>query len=122
LGEALPLIGVTAHVWCGDAINPLTTRPVDLCLLLKAIPSLDQLDRTAAERLLTTVEARHFLISFPVRSLGGREKGMIATYEARMARLLSGGSWSFHRIQVATELAFLVSPMDDEGGRLNDPK
>jgi 16S rRNA (guanine(1405)-N(7))-methyltransferase len=66
----------------------------------------------AGARLLDTLAARFVLVSFPVRSLGGREKGMAATYEARFATLVAGRGWSVRRYRFATELAFLV----DKGG------
>ena len=109
LAEALPLSGVVAHASCEDVTRLGPTGPVDLALILKAVPCLDQLDRSSASHLLDVVDARHFLISFPVRSLGGREKGMMATYEARMERLLADRSWHVRRFEFATELAFLVS-------------
>jgi hypothetical protein len=34
---------------------------------------------------------------------------MVATYEARMDKLLAGATWHVRRIELATELAFLVS-------------
>jgi 16S rRNA (guanine(1405)-N(7))-methyltransferase len=109
LGEAMRLSGVVAHASCQDVTRLGPTGPVDVALILKAVPCLDQLDRSGASRLLDVVDARHFLISFPVRSLGGREKGMVATYEARMERLLAGRTWHVRRLEFATELAFLVS-------------
>jgi 16S rRNA (guanine(1405)-N(7))-methyltransferase len=98
-----------AHAACRDVTQLDPTGPVDLALILKAVPCLDHLDRLCASRLLDVVDARHVLISFPVRSLGGREKGMPATYEARMERLLAGRSWQVRRFAFATELAYLVS-------------
>jgi 16S rRNA (guanine(1405)-N(7))-methyltransferase len=109
LGEAMPLSGIVAQAECRDVTRLAPTAPVDVALILKAVPCLDRLDRLCASRLLDIVDARHFLISFPVRSLGGREKGMIPTYEARMERLLDGRTWQVSRLEFATELAFLVS-------------
>jgi 16S rRNA (guanine(1405)-N(7))-methyltransferase len=109
LDEAVRLSGVVAHASCRDVTRLTPTGPADLALILKAVPCLDHLDRSAVSRLLDVVDARHLLISFPVRSLGGREKGMMATYEARMERLLAGRTWQVRRLVFPTELAFLVS-------------
>jgi 16S rRNA (guanine(1405)-N(7))-methyltransferase len=133
LGEAIPLSrsargsGVIAHVSCEDVtrqddpVQLASTRtgssgtgssccgPVDVALILKAVPCLDQVDRSAAARLLEVIDARHFLISFPVRTLGGRNKGMATTYQARVDKLLAGANWNVQRIELATELVFLVS-------------
>jgi 16S rRNA (guanine(1405)-N(7))-methyltransferase len=109
LAEAMRLSGVAGHPSCQDVTRLAPTGPVDLALMLKAVPCLDHLDRSAVARLLDVVDAHHLLISFPVRSLGGREKGMPATYEARMERLLGGRAWQVRRLVFPTELAFLVS-------------
>lgn len=108
LGEAMPLSGVVAHASCRDVTRLEPAGPFDLALILKAVPCLDQLDRAAAARLLDVVDTRHWLISFPVRSLGGREKGMRTTYEARMEQLLDGKDCQVKRFEFPSELVFLV--------------
>ena len=96
-----------------DVIAAPPEQRADLALILKAIPCLEQVDKTAGERLLRAVRADHLLISFPVRSLSGRSKGMVATYEARFHDLMAqtgiGAGAEVRRFEFATELAFLVS-------------
>lgn len=112
LNAAFPLLGVRGAAHILDAARDVPTGSADLALLLKAIPCLEQLDKAAGERLLDGLDARHILVSFPVRSLGGRSKGMAAAYDARMRDLLAGRSWSVERFAFATELAFLVTKHD----------
>lgn len=109
LNAAFPLMGIRAAAHLLDATRDVPPGPADLALLLKAIPCLEQLDKSAGERLLDGLEARHILVSFPVRSLGGRSKGMPAAYDARMRDLLAGRPWSVERFPFATELAFLIT-------------
>jgi hypothetical protein len=63
--------------------------------------------------LLRAIHADHLLVSFPVHSLGGRNKGMIERYEAHFHDLLAqagiGAGARVTRFEFATELAFLVS-------------
>jgi 16S rRNA (guanine(1405)-N(7))-methyltransferase len=105
---------VMAHLgWPGqatvrDLLTDPPTEPVDLALLLKAVPCLDQLDREVVPRLLDSLPANYWLISFPVYSLGGRSKGMVETYEGRFMELMNGRNWTYQRFQFETELAFLV--------------
>ena len=80
-----------------------------MALILKTIPCLEQLDKTAGLRLLETIQAEHILVSFPVHSLGGRSKGMVENYEARFHALVQGKRWAIQRFEFATELAFLVT-------------
>lgn len=103
--DLLPVQGV-AH------LLDVTRRPpagrADVALLLKALPSLDQVDSGAAERLLTTIDADCLLVSYPVHSLSGRGKGMAAHYEARFRALVAGRRWSIERHRFPTELVFVV--------------
>lgn len=62
-------------------------QPCDVALLLKLVPTLDRQAAGTAERLLAGLRARHAVVSFPARSLGGRAKGMDRTYRARLEQL-----------------------------------
>jgi 16S rRNA (guanine(1405)-N(7))-methyltransferase len=96
-----------------DVIAAPPERHADLALILKAIPCLEQIDKSAGERLLRATRADHLLVSFPAHSLGGRQKGMLATYEAHFHDLMAqtgiGARATVTRFQFATELAFLIS-------------
>lgn len=96
-----------------DVIASPPQQRADLALLLKAIPCLEQSDRGAGERLLRSIRADHLLISFPAHSLGGRNKGMVESYEARFHELLAqtglDAGAQVRRFEFSTELAFLIS-------------
>jgi 16S rRNA (guanine(1405)-N(7))-methyltransferase len=105
--------GIRGYIETCDVISTLPEQRADLALILKAIPCLEQVEKTAGERLLRAIRADHLLISFPVHSLGGRNKGMAASYEARFHDLMTqtgiGAGSEIKRFAFATELAFLVS-------------
>jgi 16S rRNA (guanine(1405)-N(7))-methyltransferase len=84
-------------------------RPADLALLLKLLPTLERLDRTAGARLLARLNVRHMVVSFPIRSLGGREKGMRTAYEARFRDTIADRPWQVERLEFPTELVFVVA-------------
>ena len=105
--------GLRAIAETRDVLASPPTQRVQLALLLKAIPCLEQLEKTAGERLLRAIQADHLLVSFPTHSLGGRQKGMAQSYEERFHELLEGtgigAGAQVTRFSFATELAFLVS-------------
>jgi len=80
-------------------------------LLLKLVPLLDRQEPSAAARLLGALDARHVVISFPTSSLGGRRRGMEATYRRRLDELVAaleiGG---VREASVPNELVFVVTP------------
>jgi 16S rRNA (guanine(1405)-N(7))-methyltransferase len=100
---------VVGHAVVLDVIDATPSQPADVALILKALPCLEQIDKTAGARLLRSVRADHLLVSFPMHSLGGRGKGMMENYEARFRSLIEDTNWSIERFEFATELVFRVS-------------
>ena len=92
-----------------DLVQCVPREEVDLAFLLKALPCLERLDKAVGTRLMEGIRARHLLVSFPVRSLGGRNKGMETTYGAHFRELVRGKRWAVQTFHLETELAFLVS-------------
>jgi 16S rRNA (guanine(1405)-N(7))-methyltransferase len=109
LGDFMALMGVRGYADTRDVIAQPPTVEVDLALVLKAVPCLEQIDRSAGRRLLDGLNARHLVVSFPVASLGGKRKGMAANYEARFWELAAGRNWSVRKLELRTELVFAVS-------------
>ncbi len=110
---ALPLapggVAVRGRAEVRDLVASPPTRRADLALLLKVVPCLDQVDRTAARRLIDGLRTDHVLITFPLRGLGGRGTGMAAHYEARFNDLAAGMAWIVRRYAFPGERAFLVT-------------
>ena len=77
-----------------------------MALLLQTIPCLAQVDKEAGRRLLDGVNAPVVLVSFPVQSLGGREKGMMEHYERHFYELVAGRPWQIDRFVFNTELVY----------------
>ena len=91
-----------------DVTQELPSVSADLTLVLKTIPCLEQVDKSAGQRLLDAISSPNILVSFPARSLGGRAKGMAQFYESRFLSLVAGKPWRISRFEFPGELAFLV--------------
>ena len=120
LRGCLQLFDVRGEAAACDVAHSLPRRPVEVAYLLKTIPCLEQFDRSAGERLLDEIPARHLLVSFPVQSLGGRNKGMPVHYEARFRALVQDKPWAVRRFRFESELAFLVTKEATVGGQRNE--
>jgi 16S rRNA (guanine(1405)-N(7))-methyltransferase len=107
-----PFANVHAHAETRDILSdPPDTANADLVLLLKAIPCLEQVDRDAGARLFAAIRAPRILVSYPLRTLGGRAVGMERHYDERFHALLArlgGSSWHITRHVFASELAYVV--------------
>jgi 16S rRNA (guanine(1405)-N(7))-methyltransferase len=92
-----------------DLTETLFPNKAQVALLLKTLPCLEQIDKGIGVDLLERIPADHLLISYPVRSLGGRAKGMGKTYETQFNELAAAKKWKFQRFEFGSELAFLVT-------------
>ncbi len=106
---AFAVMGVAGKAEARDVIADCPTDAVDVALLLKAIPCLEQLDKSAGARILDTINARHIVVSFPTRTVGGRDVGMRDHYAMHFDALASHKPWRLERIEFAGELVFRVT-------------
>ncbi|MCP4423124.1 MAG: 16S rRNA methyltransferase [Chloroflexi bacterium] len=104
----MALAGINGSAQTRDIVSQPPTEPADLVMILKTLPVLEQIEKGAASRLLDSLNARYALITFPVRSLGGRGKGMIQTYERQFSAWVDSRNWQIQRFEFPSELAFLI--------------
>ena len=84
------------------------TKEAQVGFLLKTLTCLEQLEKDIAGDLLEAALCEYLLVSYPVRSLGGRGKGMRKNYEEQFRELTAGKGWEITRFEFTDELAFLV--------------
>ncbi len=108
IDEALRILGQPGQATACNLLEGTPQQQVDVALALKLLPCLEQLDKAISLRLLESVQARHLIVSFPVKSLGGRNKGMPANYAARFQELVAQTAWSVQRFAFQSELVFVV--------------
>ncbi len=92
-----------------DLTQSVPQQPVQLALLLKTIPCLEQVDKAIGRRLLGGIQAEHILVTFPAHSLGGKSKGMRSNYDAHFLELLAGLPFDARRFDFPGELAYLLT-------------
>ncbi len=109
LNESLTLMPLQGSAEVCDVIHSCPMQRADVAFILKAIPCLEQVDKSAALRILEAVNADHLVVSFPAHSLGGKNKGMIANYEHRFYKQVEHKPWSIQRYEFPGELVLLVS-------------
>lgn len=87
INDFLACLGRPATARACDLLVSAAPRTADVALLLKALPCLEQQERDAGLRILQETPARYIVVSFPARSLGSREKGMVEHYDAYVRQL-----------------------------------
>jgi len=92
-----------------DLLNKIPDINPQVTFLLKSIPCLEQIDKGSGSQILSSIKSKHILISFPVRSLTGRKKGMPDFYRDHFYALVAGKGWEIREFLFPSELAFLVT-------------
>lgn len=108
LNQYFDHFGIQGKALTADVIQNPPMEPVQLALIMKTIPCLEQLDKQAGIKLLENIRADILLVSFPARSLGGRSKGMVQNYDAHFRDLTAGKEWKIDRFEFPGELVFRV--------------
>lgn len=92
-----------------DLLVEIPQLEVDLTLVLKTLPILDQVDPDFSRNLLDQLNSKYILISYPTKSLGGRQKGMAQTYSEHFDDLIQDFSFQVQRFDFPNEMAFLLT-------------
>lgn len=80
----------------------------DVALLLKTSPTLERQEKGSTLCLLQALKTPFAVVSFSVKSLGGRAKGMAAHYEREFLSMVESEPWQVSKLAFKTELVFVV--------------
>ena len=107
VNQFLVLAGFAPSAEVRDVVSRPPTASADVVFLLKVLPTLDQQGIVALDAL-DALTARFVVASYPVKSLGGREKGMVRNYDRQFEAALRGRPWGVQRLEFATELVYII--------------
>lgn len=108
LNRVLALGGLVGRAGTWDLLAGAPPVRAEVALLLKAISCLEQLDKGIAGRLVDEIAAPVVVVSYPLRSLGGRAKGMAESYARHFDALAAGRAWRVTRFDFPTELVYRI--------------
>jgi 16S rRNA (guanine(1405)-N(7))-methyltransferase len=91
---------------CADVLD-LPPDPADVVLLLKTLPCLERQEKGAGLRMVAALRARWVVASFPTRSLGGRDRGMVRGYERSAEELSRALGTDPQVVRYPTETTYL---------------
>ena len=94
-----------ADLLCGGSVP---AERYDAALLFKILPLLDRQREGAAMDVMRTVNAGYLVISFPTRTLGGRNVGMEENYSAWMESHLPENRIIAARFTTENELFYIL--------------
>jgi len=108
--RASGLTGFTVETFAHDlAAGPPDEGGADVVLALKTLPCLDQIEPGAGARLIAGLTARHVIVTYPLLSLGGRQKGMDANYRRSFEIVARESGRQVSELSLPGELGFRLS-------------
>jgi 16S rRNA (guanine(1405)-N(7))-methyltransferase len=109
LNAVFPLHEQQGEAFVANLLEATPRHAVDVALVLKTVPCLEQLDKGIGPRLLAQINAPVIVVSFPARSLGGRSKGMVHNYADHFAQMVAEQPWQIARFDFPTELVYRMT-------------
>lgn len=96
---------------CADLLCPgaIPGERFDVALLFKLLPLLERQEKGGAARVMHAVNARHMVVSFPTRTLGGRSVGMAENYARWMDAHIPCGMAVLDRFETQSELFYIIA-------------
>lgn len=105
IGSPDRITGIHADLLSPDAIP---SDRYDVALMFKILPLLDRQKAGAAMDVMTAVNARYLVISYPTRTLGGRDVGMLENYAAWMNAHMPDNRIAVEQFVAGDELFYIL--------------
>jgi len=96
-----------ARVELGDIFEE-NFEPADVYLLLKVLVLFERQRKECTLEILQKIPAKFIVVSFPTKSLSGRDRGMKQNYQRMFHQLVAGQGWNVQEIYFANEIVFVV--------------
>lgn len=95
------------YIEAGDVLtDPLPYA--DVVFMLKLLPCLEHQEKNAGLKTMKEQACKFLVVSFPVKSLGGKEKGMADFYTEKFLQDIRQENWKYEKLLFETELVFVI--------------
>ena len=116
-GQSMAVISraCDAEIHHGDLLceGSIPAERFDAALLFKILPLLDRQKAGSADRVLSEINAKNIVVSFPTRTLGGRNVGMAENYGRWMEAHLPDSRRVKAKFETANELFYILEEKQD---------
>lgn len=80
LNKYFKISGLPALAGCTDVISENPKQQADIAFLFKLIPTIENCKKGRGFELIFNIDAKYIIVTFPVKSLCGKNKGMAENY------------------------------------------
>lgn len=106
--KRLGLLGIAGSVLPLDAVSETPEQTADAAFIFKLFPVLEAQRKGRGFELMSELSVRRYAVSFPIRSLGGHDRGMETFYAEKFEGGLPDIFEITHKKTVGTELVYAV--------------
>lgn len=108
LNSVFKLMGAkNAQVKLGDVFENQLEK-ADMVLLLKVMPLFEHQSKGCSLSILKKMRCKYLVVSYPTKSLSGKNKGMRVFYEKLFRDLIKKEPWSVKKLEFESELVFVI--------------
>jgi 16S rRNA (guanine(1405)-N(7))-methyltransferase len=108
------LLGINGISECRDILSFDNAEPVDIVFFQKISPCIELLEPGSTSLLFEKIKAKYILATFPTKSIGGKNKGMVDNYSTFFYELIKIHGWDYEIFSFSNELAFLIDKHDKD--------
>ena len=108
LNEFMDMTPVNGKAIQCDITQSFPRKPVDIVFMLKCLPCLEHIEKDIFSNYLKKLKCKYLITSFPVKSLGGKNKNMRENYENKLMSYMKDLNIGIERFEFSTELAFKI--------------
>lgn len=108
LNDFMGLINIKGRGEVLDLTGNVPEQKGDAAFLFKLLPVLEQSDNSVSLNLLRNLNVKNMVVTFPAKSLCGKNKNMPENYEKKFLDLIKEEKWLFKKLEFETELVFIV--------------
>lgn len=80
----------------------------DIVFMFKLLPTFEQQQKNSSLEIMRKQKCTYLVVSFPVKSIGGKEKGMTEFYTQKFLSDIAKENWDYQKLDFPTELVFVV--------------
>jgi len=94
---------------CSDILVSIPAIEADVVFLLKTLPCLEQQAKGISEKIITSLKAKHIVISFPSKTLTGKAKGMENYYHSFAVELIDRLNLDYFKLEYPNEVFYVLN-------------
>ena len=80
----------------------------DVVFMLKLLPCLEHQKKNCSLEILKKQKCKFIVVSFPIKSISGKEKGMVDFYRNSFMNMVKSENWKVEELLFDSELVFIV--------------